>query len=611
MLAGIGTTKSHRMALEYLTEAASLGYLNMRAIIYRLYQACGEVLPESIPIKKWLEDGVRSGSIIASEDLVHLLHNPIQWIRAHYNETNDSKGATRLFSVCRSDRLDDILAASDQRTQCDDSGPSCLHYVVGHDHPDLVSLIPALVASGSPVDSQSHYSFQQAFGLSHYGYLSKEGAPLHWAVARNSARAVTALIDLGADPYMCNTSGLSPAHVASFNHQLDLLEIILTHTKHVWKPDKFIDSLTVQALNQTIFQHIVCTGGDPDSLFRVLRLLRNTVKSECAHDAELLSLAIESRRTGVLKFLLDECKIDPNICAVHSGAESHWPLQIAVKSGHLTSFNLLVEHGLKVGVHGELTWAISSASVEDEIVSVIERLVELGVSVNTPDWKGNYPLHIAIDYGKINVVKCLLQLGADKELACTISPGTRPLTALGQLLYKPSLKATPLILKLLLNPEQGMGQPSSHSVCLTTAESSLHIICCAPSSVRDDTVCLSCFRILWMSYSDEKRMAYLNAFNVMGQAPLHCAIFSGNFLCVEELVQHCADVNLKDRHGKRQTPLDIACFLVSDRVLSHWQGQPSDMQVYQEQMKEIIRILKLKGATADDMGYNYSNLLQQ
>ena len=111
--------------------------------------------------------------------------------------------------------------------------------------------MPALVASGSIIDSQSNHSFQQAFGLSHYGYLSKEGTPLHWAVARNSARAVTALLKAGADPYMRNASGLSPAHVASFNHQSDLLEIMLKYSKHVWSPpDKFKDSLMVQALKQ-------------------------------------------------------------------------------------------------------------------------------------------------------------------------------------------------------------------------------------------------------------------------------------------------------------------------------------------------------------------------
>jgi hypothetical protein len=410
---------------------------------------------------------------------------------------------------------------------------------------------------------------------------------------------------------MRNTSGLSPAHVASFNHQVDLLEIMVTSSKHGWKPNNFEDSLMVQALNQTVFQHIVCTRGDPDSLFHVLQLIRNTVKSEGVYDAELLSLAIKSQRTGVLKFLLDDFKINPNIHAVHFVVTPCWPFRTAVESCHLASLNLLVEHGLNVQVHQGLKWAISSASVEDEIVDMIERLVELGVGVNTRNRMGNYPLHIAIDYGKINVVKCLLRLGADKELVCAISPGSKPLTALGQLLYKPSLKATPLILKLLLKPEAGMGQPSSHSVCPTAAESSLHIICSAPSSVRDDAVCLSCFKILWMSYSVEEKMEYLNVFNAMGQTPLHCAIFAGNFLCVEELVQLGADVNSKDRHGKRQTPLSIANFLASEMLFSHWQGQPSNMKTYQEQMKVIITVLKSKGATVDDMGYNYSNIPQQ
>lgn len=588
------------MALHYLTEAASLGQVNVRAIIYRLYEACGEVLPEGVPFKDWLEDGVRSGSAIACEDLARLAHNdnPTEWIRAHYNEANVFE-PNKLFSACRSGDLDIILAAQNRRIDPDDSEPSCLHYVVGHDHADLDNLIPALVTSGSLVDSQSRYSFQQAFRLSPYGYSSQPGAPLHWAISRNSARAVAALMNSGADPYMRNASDLSPAHVASFNHQDDLLQLMITLSapQHVWKPPRYFRaSLTAQAMKQTSFEHMMYTRGDPDSLFRVLRLLRNTVESEGVYDAELLSLAIELRRTEILRFLLDECEINPNIYAVDPGGNSYWPLQIAVQSGHPALLDLLLEHGLEVHrIH--LTWAISSASSEDEINSVIERLVLLSdININRPDRTGTYPLHIAIDHGKINVVKCLLRLGADKELACAISQGSSQLTALGRLLYKATLKSTPSILELLLYPEEGMGQPSSHAVGPTTSENSLHTICSAASSVRDDAVCLSCFKILWRSYSDEEKATYLNGFNAAGQTPLHCAVFSGNFLCVEELAQLGADVNLKDRHGRRQTPLDIAYFLVSNKVLSHWQGQPSDMYTYRAGMDEIIRVLKLKGA---------------
>ena len=581
----------------------------MRAIIYRLYEACGEVLPESIPFKDWLEDGVRSGSIIACEDLVRLSHNdnPTEWIRAHYNEANVFK-TSKLFSVCRTGDLDIILTAQNTRIDPDNSESSCIHYIVGHDHDDLDNLIPALVSSGLLIDSQSRYSFQQAFHLSPYGYSSQAGTPLHWAVSRNSARAVTALMNSGADPYQHNTSesNLSPAHIASFNHQDDLLQIMiaLSGPQHVWKPSGYFrDSLMAQALKQTSFEHMVCTRGDPDSLFRVLRLLRNTVESEGVYDAELLSLAIESRRMDVLRFLLGECKINPNIYAVDPAGNPYLPLQVAVQSGHPALLDLLLEHGLEVR-RIQLTWAISSTCSEDEINSVIERLVlHSDININRPDRMGSYPLHIAIDHGKINVVKCLLRLGADKELTCTIYQGSSQLTALGRLLYKATLKSTPSILELLLHPEEGMGKPSSHTVGPMTSENSLHAICSAASSVRDNAVCLSCFKILWRSYSDDEKVNYLDGFNAAGQAPLHCAVFSGSFLCVEELVQLGADVNLKDRHGKRHTLLDIACFLVSDEVLSNWQGEPSDMHTYRAGMDEIIRVLKLKGAAKSELHY--------
>ena len=606
--AGIGIEVSHQLALQYLADAASLGDVRVRAVMYRLHRACGQPPPESMPIATWLENGVCSGSIIASEDLVRY-HGASQgdrlkqWIRTHRNETRGIRGATtEPFSVCRSGSLSDILAASDQGTRCDESGVTCLHYIVGHDHPDLERLVPALVASGSAVDSQSRHSFQQAFGLAHYGYLSKEGTPLHWAVACNSARAVTALLKAGADPYARNPSELSPAHIASFNHQSDLLQIMLSCSKHTWSPpDRFKDSLMVQALSQTVFQHAICTGGDPRSLFRTLLLLKNGFETDGVYDAELLSTAIESRRTAVLEFLLDECHIDPNIGPVHTGGGGgastvRWPLQVAVKSAHLPLFDLLVRHGLIVFDRAQLTWAVSStsSSTQDEIIGMIERLVlDLGFDVNSPDRSGAYPLHVAIDDGKTSVVEHLLRLGADKECTCALQKGP-PLTALGRLLHVPRLKAALEILKLLLHPKEGMGRPSSHDVCPATSSKSLHVICSAPSSLRDDEVSLGCFRILWESFTEEERTAFLDMFDDAGRTPLHRAVSAGHFLCVEELVHLGADVGLRVHGKKKQTALDLAESLVSDRVLESWEGEPSDLGVYREQMAHIIRFLRSK-----------------
>ena len=500
-------------------------------------------------------------------------------------------GTWRLFLPPRRPRTQGLTLTTPSRV--------CIHYIIGHDHPDLNNLIPALVSRGLLVDSQSHYSFQQAFRLPPYGYSSQAGVPLHWAVSRNSIRAVAALMESGADPYQRNASDLSPAHVASYNHQDDLLQIMiaLSGPQHVWKPSGYFrTSLMAQALKQTSFEHMVCTRGDPNSLFRVLRLLRNTVESEGVYNAELLSLAIESRRTDVLRFLLCECEINPNIYAVDPAGNPYWPLRMAVQSGNPVLLDLLLEHGLEVH-RIQLTWAVSSECSEHEIISVIEKLVLLpDISIDRPDRTGNYPLHITIDHGKIDVVKCLLQLGADKELTCMISQDSNQLTALGRLLYKATLKSSPSILELLLHPEEGMGQPSSHIVGPMTSENSLHAICSAPLSVRDDAVCLSCFKILWESYSDEDKNIYLNGFNAAGQTPLHCAVFSGNFPCVEELVQLGVDVNLKDHHGRRRTPLDIAYFLVSDSVLARWKGEPSDMHNYRKGMNYIIELLKLNGA---------------
>jgi hypothetical protein len=83
--AGFGATQDFCIGLKYMVDAAVLGDIRARAIIWRLHQACNREIPPDLPILYWLAEATITGSRIAASDLLRL----------------NSKVHERVIRICR------------------------------------------------------------------------------------------------------------------------------------------------------------------------------------------------------------------------------------------------------------------------------------------------------------------------------------------------------------------------------------------------------------------------------------------------------------------------------------------------------------------------------
>ena len=132
------------------------------------------------------------------------------------------------------------------------------------------------------------------------------------------------------------------------------------------------------------------------------------VKMLLDHDAtqgidQAIISAIFNKNTEIIKILSErDAQVD----------EVDWsPLVEAVEKGDADIVELLLEHGAKQGIDWAMTNAILSKNAD-----IIKILSERGAQVDEMDWSDQPPLVEAVERGDANIVKLLLEHGAEQEI---------------------------------------------------------------------------------------------------------------------------------------------------------------------------------------------------
>ncbi|MDQ2919482.1 MAG: ankyrin repeat domain-containing protein [Verrucomicrobiota bacterium] len=241
------------------------------------------------------------------------------------------------------------------------------------------------------------------------------------ATARDERATVQHLLDQGADVDRVDSNGITPLMMAADRGDLDLLETFLAH-----KPDRdFLDSKGHSALHHAIM------AGRSEALALLLDSRPEPQLSE-KEGAEFLSLADESGQPEMIAAVLNH--MPANLAWT---PETRRALQESLEHGQTALTRMLVEkHSAPPTVEGKTTPLLAQAILANDLDTCSE-LLAAGVNPNTPlpappekdflaalprhlrDYaevdKGLTPLMVAASLGKPELVRALMDAGAEKN----------------------------------------------------------------------------------------------------------------------------------------------------------------------------------------------------
>lgn len=423
-------------------------------------------------------------------------------------------------------------------------------------------------------------------------------APLHILLASTATKRpdeelVAALLAAGADPDLADRDGNTPLHVAARQGRRANLEALLAAPGGTRKAAE--RKLARNILDQIPYD-VALSGANPEAataLLGVGDLHDAVIAGDAARvvsllEAEkgepvsvkrfrngLLPVHIAARGTGegsltILRAILSVKGSDPNIPARPTGGGSgETPLTLAAGSGNLAGVRVLLEAGALAqtpNFKGQTPLHCAAASDSPMGLDVMEELLLRGAgegAAATVDQLGNTLLHAVARGGNLAVARRLLALDGVAALKFkTNNAGMLPSdvavshrhSEAARLLAPP--RASELHRAVMSRQIQAVARALKHRVidAHSQDESGLTPLALALSSASgdEDGFVLECVAKLLLGGSNP------NQADFDGRTPLHYACASGMAKVTKILVDAGALRGIPDHTARRSTPLHVA-----------------------------------------------------
>ncbi|MBR4664856.1 MAG: ankyrin repeat domain-containing protein [Lentisphaeria bacterium] len=211
-------------------------------------------------------------------------------------------------------------------------------------------------------------------------------------VKKNDLKAAESLLKSGADVNAPDDKGLVPLHYAAVCQHVEMVKYLLSHGADVNKKNKWSWTPLHYALGSDQETDKLCPKPNRERTMAVVKLLveaKANINAEDDHDLSPVYLALDDLE--ILKYLWEHGG------CVDVGSAYRW----------------------KTPLH----WAI----IYDCPLEVIDFILKHGGKINESDGDGNAPLHYAVQNKNLKIVKCLVEHGANINLARDIDECETPL----------------------------------------------------------------------------------------------------------------------------------------------------------------------------------------
>ncbi|CAH8614825.1 unnamed protein product [Heterobilharzia americana] len=265
-------------------------------------------------------------------------------------------GTPELISVLLSCKANPNLQARD--------GYTALHIAAKEGRHDILG---QLLEAGADLNARTKKGF----------------TALHLAAKRGQAKVARQLIQ--AQPKSVNATGqndLTPLHVATHYNRLPVVQLLLDNDAQV----------DCRAGNGYTALHMAAKQNHLDIATLLL-----------AHESDQIQIANASSRSGFT------------------------PLHLAAQEGHTDMVSLLLQHGADPNHQSKNGLAPLHLAAQENHVSVAQILISAGAEVSPLTRAGYSPLHTACHFGQINMVRYLLDLPNAPDIDQRTQMGFTPL----------------------------------------------------------------------------------------------------------------------------------------------------------------------------------------
>ncbi|XP_057337606.1 ankyrin-1-like [Microplitis mediator] len=228
---------------------------------------------------------------------------------------------------------------------------------------------------------------------------NKGRTPLFIAVKNNNENITRSLLKYNANVNLATLNNVTPLHIAIVNKYEKLVEILLENNADT----------SSRYLNEDNTPLHMSVKYNFDNITKMLLKHNADVNSKNSNGSTPLHIAVKNNNLNIVTTLLEN---NADVNAIDKCQKT--PLYFAKKEDHVEITNSILKYKPKISsIYEFKTTKLHEAARTGNWLDVLDYLDDYPYDVNTINYNGSLPLHIAVENSFFGVVEYLLEYRAD------------------------------------------------------------------------------------------------------------------------------------------------------------------------------------------------------